>query len=37
MKLNIDSHPLAGRRRLAEEQSNWEQVCRAIGLVLKRA
>jgi PadR family transcriptional regulator, regulatory protein PadR len=27
----------AGRRRLAEEQSNWEQVCRAIGLVLKRA
>jgi transcriptional regulator len=27
----------AGRRQLATEQSNWEQVCRAIGLVLKRA
>jgi len=27
----------AGRRRLATEQSNWEQLCRAIGLVLKRA
>jgi PadR family transcriptional regulator PadR len=27
----------AGRRQLATEQSNWEQVCRAIGLVLKRS
>jgi PadR family transcriptional regulator, regulatory protein PadR len=27
----------AGRRQLATERSNWEQVCRAIGLVLKRA
>jgi PadR family transcriptional regulator len=27
----------AGRRQLATEQSKWEQVCRAIGLVLKRA
>jgi PadR family transcriptional regulator, regulatory protein PadR len=26
-----------GRRQLAAEQSNWEQVCRAIGLVLKSA
>jgi PadR family transcriptional regulator len=25
----------AGRRQLATEQSNWEQVCRAVGLVLK--
>jgi PadR family transcriptional regulator len=24
-----------GRRQLATEQSNWEQVCRAVGLVLK--
>lgn len=27
----------AGRRQLATEESNWEQVCRAIGLVLKRS
>lgn len=27
----------AGRRQLAAERSNWEQVCRAIGLVLKGA
>jgi transcriptional regulator len=27
----------AGRRQLAAEQSNWEQICHAIGLVLKRA
>ena len=27
----------AGRRQLAAEQSAWEQVSRAIGLVLKRA
>jgi PadR family transcriptional regulator len=27
----------AGRRQLTAEESNWEQVCRAIGLVLKRA
>jgi transcriptional regulator len=27
----------AGRRQLAAERSNWEQVCRAIGLVLKRS
>jgi transcriptional regulator len=27
----------AGRRQLAAEESNWAQVCRAIGLVLKRA
>jgi transcriptional regulator len=27
----------AGRRQLAAEESNWEQVCRAIGLVLKRS
>jgi PadR family transcriptional regulator len=27
----------SGRRRLAAERSNWEQVCRAIGLVLKGA
>ena len=27
----------AGRRQLATEQSNWEEVCRAIGLVLKGA
>jgi transcriptional regulator len=26
-----------GRRQLAAEQSKWEQVCRAIGLVLKGA
>jgi PadR family transcriptional regulator len=26
-----------GRRQLVTEQSNWEQVSRAIGLVLKRA
>jgi hypothetical protein len=25
----------AGRRQLATEQSNWEQVCRAVGLVLR--
>jgi transcriptional regulator len=27
----------AGRKQLATEKSKWEQVCRAIGLVLKRA
>jgi PadR family transcriptional regulator PadR len=27
----------SGRRQLAAERSNWEQVCRAIGLVLKGA
>ncbi len=27
----------AGRKQLAAEQSRWKQVCRAIGLVLKRA
>jgi PadR family transcriptional regulator len=27
----------SGRRQLAAERSNWEQVCRAIGLVLKKA
>jgi len=27
----------AGRGQVATEQSKWEQVCRAIGLVLKRA
>jgi transcriptional regulator len=27
----------AGRRQLATERSNWEKVCRAIGLVLERA
>jgi len=27
----------AGRRQLEAERSNWEQVCRAIGLVLKGA
>lgn len=27
----------AGRRQLAAERSRWEQVCRAIGLVLNRA
>jgi transcriptional regulator len=27
----------AGRRQLAAERSNWERVCRAIGLVLERA
>jgi transcriptional regulator len=27
----------AGRRQLEAERSNWEQVCRAIGLVLKAA
>jgi transcriptional regulator len=27
----------AGHRQLTAEQSNWEQVCRAIRLVLKRA
>ena len=27
----------SGRRQLAAEQSKWEQVCRAIGLVLKGA
>ena len=27
----------AGRSQVATEQSKWEQVCRAIGLVLKRA
>ena len=27
----------AGRRQLAAERSNWEQMCRAIGLVLKGA
>jgi DNA-binding PadR family transcriptional regulator len=26
----------SGRRQLAQEQSSWEQVSRAIGLVLKR-
>lgn len=26
----------AGRRQLATEESNWQQLCRAIGLVLKR-
>ena len=27
----------SGRRQLAAERSNWDQVCRAIGLVLKGA
>jgi transcriptional regulator len=27
----------AGRRQLTAEQTNWKQLCRAIGLVLKRA
>jgi PadR family transcriptional regulator PadR len=27
----------AGRRQLTAEESNWQQLCRAIGLVLKRA
>jgi PadR family transcriptional regulator PadR len=27
----------AGRRQLTTEESNWEQLCRAIGLVLRRA
>jgi PadR family transcriptional regulator PadR len=27
----------AGRRQLIAEESNWQQLCRAIGLVLKRA
>lgn len=27
----------SGRRQLDAEQSNWEQVCRAIGLVLRSA
>jgi len=27
----------AGRSQVATEQSKWKQVCRAIGLVLKRA
>jgi len=27
----------SGRRQLAAERSNWERVCRAIGLVLKAA
>ncbi|HEX2452385.1 MAG TPA: PadR family transcriptional regulator [Vicinamibacterales bacterium] len=27
----------AGRRQLAAEESNWQQLCRAIGLVLKRS
>ena len=27
----------SGRRQLAAERSNWEQVCHAIGLVLKGA
>jgi PadR family transcriptional regulator PadR len=27
----------AGRRQLTAEESNWRQLCRAIGLVLKRA
>ena len=27
----------SGRRQLAAEESKWEQVCRAISLVLKRA
>jgi PadR family transcriptional regulator PadR len=27
----------AGRRQLVTEESNWQQLCRAIGLVLKRA
>ena len=27
----------AGRRQLIAEESNWHQLCRAIGLVLKRA
>ncbi len=27
----------AGRRQLATEESNWQQLCRAMGLVLKRA
>jgi transcriptional regulator len=27
----------AGRRQLAAERSRWEQVCRAMGLVLNRA
>jgi len=28
--------PPAGRRQLAAEESNWQQLSRAIGLVLKR-
>jgi DNA-binding PadR family transcriptional regulator len=27
----------AGRRQLATEESNWQQLCRAMSLVLKRA
>jgi DNA-binding PadR family transcriptional regulator len=27
----------AGRRQLAHEESNWQRLCQAIGLVLKRA
>ena len=27
----------AGRRQLAAEESNWQRLCAAIGLVLKRA
>src|SRR5262245_20254339 len=27
----------SGRRQLAAEQSRWKQVCRAIGLVLRRS
>jgi PadR family transcriptional regulator, regulatory protein PadR len=27
----------AGRRQLAAEESNWQQLCRAMSLVLKRA
>src|SRR5262245_35811368 len=27
----------AGRRQLADEESNWQRLCQAIGLVLKRA